>query len=1082
MHGRFTSSASTDTNSTSTAVHHSAVVDIDLWVFSALLLSCVVIHLRESVHIPLSALLMLAGFLLRVAGEHIGMLAGAVKVMDDIDAETILLIFLPALIFECAFSMDWYMFKREFGQVLLLASSAVVISSFQIAIVIRYVLGYDDVFSWYAALMLGAILSATDHVAVVSQLQEVNVENRLETLIQGETLVNEGVVIVIFTAMIQGAIESEPKSDEIVSLFFRLTAGGVGTGLGFGLLLSFWLKQLVNHPVLETLLTLLAAYLLFFTADATSMHVSGAIGIVTFGLYMSAYGKTLISPMAEETVRNFWNLLGTCTQSLILILGGTLLGEFVTGFHTIQHTDVGALFGLFALLHVVRAITILLHWPLLRLMGYGCTAKDMVVLVVGALKGTISIALALMVMHETALSQRLRDVVMFWSIGVSALSITFDSVILHYVVRCLGMESMTNVQENMLVSVTSSILESTNKQMAKMKEDEEYGMVNWEYVQFSAGPETLFYNMLKVTKNGREIMKDKEPNSVNTSEVIKQFNDSMNITDEDIILETRRRYYTTLKGLYWHQFEIGKCFGPSALILIESANRGFDQEHRAMDDWTYLESTVYPIRKLKLVKSLSRLPIVGNFFHNWEYSYITQAYDVSRTFIKAHAEAEELLDEMEIDIKKELFEEVMKEAHAQIERAQEFLSTNIVNVYPEVYIFVQTKQASYTLLYSEKAAVEEAYKEGVITELEYSELIASVKRKIEELERLTTPRMPTLIEMLKACYLFKELPLELLEQLASNTREEDIEQGQFLYQEREEIRGIYVMIKGRVKETGKDFESEHFSGDVVGCQHLLPYFPRTVSSAEAVLGSQVVYVALGDIKELMKYEEFERMVWIQSAKRAIKVCRDSFGPLGQLDMTALNSIFANCVLNKYSGDEKVPLVHGSLLLNGSLSNGCRAFAYVPGHEGQVARAIRSSVLLHFNEVIGSYIRSGSVIRYRKGLSKIDGSPRVKLSSRGSVDSHLKMSPSGGKSPQSSAKIPRNRIAPASFETEITHNVDLQPAEAPASPAKEHSMLARIRSKYNKARLNVTDSISQGSDRADDEPLAGNSSERGHKRV
>lgn len=1081
MHGRFTSSSGTDTNSTSTAVHHSVVVYIDLWVFVALLLSCVVIYLRDSVHVPLSALLMLAGFVLRIAGEHIGMLGNAVHVMDTIDAETILLIFLPALIFECAFSMDWYMFKREFWQIMLLSSTAVAFSSLQVAFVIRHVLGFDDVFDWYSALMLGAILSATDHVAVVSKLQEVNAESRLETLIQGETLVNQGTVIVIFTAMMYGATESEAKADEIASLFFRLTFGGIGTGLGFGLLLSFWLKQLMNLPVLETLLTLLTAYLLFFTADATSMHVSGAIGIVTFGLYMSAYGKTLISPMAEETVRNFWALLGTCAQSLILILGGGLLGIYVIDVHTLQYSDLGMLFALFVFLHIVRAVTVLIHWPVLRLMGYGCRAKDMVVLIAGSLKGTISIALALMVSPETALPQRLRDLVMFWSVGVSALSITLDTVILHFVVRCLGMDSMTDVQENMLVSVTSSILESTNKQMAKMKEDEEYGMVNWEYVQLSAGPETLFYNMLKVTKNGREIMKDKVPNSANTSEIIKQFNDSMNITDEDIILETRRRYYTTLKGLYWHQFEIGKCFGPSALILIESANRGFDLEHKVMDDWIYLERKIYPIRTLKLVKSLSKLPLLGNYFRNLEYNYITQAYDVSRTFIKAHTEAEELLDEMEIDIKKEIFEEVMKEPHAQIERAQEFLSANIVNVYPEVYIFVQTKQASYTLLYSEKAAVEEAYKEGVITELEYSELIASVKRKIEELERLTTPRMPTLIEMLKACYLFKELPLELLEQLASNTHQEDIEKGQFLFQEREEIRGIYVVIKGRVRETGKDFESEHFSGDVVGCQHLLPYFPRTVSSAEAVIGSQVVYVALGDIKELMKYEEFERMVWIQSAKRAIKVCRDSFGPLGQLDMTALNSIFASCVLNKYSGDEKVPLAHGSLLLNGSLSNGCRAFAYVPGHEGQVVRAIRSSVLLHFNEEIGSYIRSGSVIRFRKGLSKIDGSPRVKLSSRGS-EGHPKLSPSGGKSPQSPVKIPRNRVAPASFETEITHNADLQPAEAPASPAKEHSMLARIRSKYNKARLNVTDSISQGSERADDEPLAGNSSERRHRRV
>jgi NhaP-type Na+/H+ or K+/H+ antiporter len=1081
MHGRFASSSSTDTNSTSTAVHHSAVVDIDLWVFIALLLSCVVIHMRESVKVPISAMLMLVGFVLRVAGDHIGMIGHAVVVMDNVDAETILLIFLPALIFECAFSMDWYLFKREFGQILLLASTTVVMSSIQTAIVIKYILGFDDVYGWYSALMLGAILSATDHVTVVEQLKEVNTDNHLETLIHGETLVNQGSVIVIFTVMMHGAIKSETFG-EIVSQFFRQTVGGIGSGLGFGLVLSVWLNRLVNHPVLETLLTLLTAYLLFFTADATDLHVSGAISIVTFGLYMSAYGKTLITPAVEETVHNFWSLIGTCMQSLILIFGGTLIGKFLIDSHTLEYSDVGKAFALFVLLHAVRAITILIHWPLLRLMGYGCSARDMVVLVIGAVKGTISIALTLIVANETAFSQRLRDLVVLWAVGVSFLSVTLDSLILHFMLRCLGMKNMTNVQESMLVSVTSSILESTNEEMTEMKKDEEYAMVNWDYVQQRAGPETLFHNMLKVTKHGRELIKEKAPSSADASDIEKQLGESMNITDEDFILETRRRYYATLKGLYWDLFEVGKCFGPSALILMESANRGLDSENQVMNDWVYLEKKVYPVGKLKLIKTLSRLPILGNYFHNLEYSYITQAYDVGRAFIKAHDEAKELLEDMKIIKRAELFEEVMKEPHAQIELAQKFLSAHIVNVYPEVYIFVQTKQASYTLLCSEKAAIEEANEEGVITELEYSELIASVKRNIEVIERMTIPRMPTLIEMLKACYLFKELPLELLEQLASNTQEEDVEKGQFLFQEREEIRGIYVMIKGKVREAGKDFESEHFFGDIVGCQHLLPYFPRTVSTAEAVIGSQVVYVALGDIKELMKYEEFERMVWIQSAKRAIKVCRDSFGPLGQLDMTDLNSIFANCVLSKYAGDEKVPLVHGSLLLNGSLSNGCRAFAYVPGHEGQVVRAIRSSVILHFSEEISADIRSGNLMHLRKGLSKIDASPRVKLSSRGSVDSHVKLSPSGGKSPQSPLKIPKNRVAPVSFETEITHNVDLQPAESPVSPAKEHSMLARIRSKHNKARLNVTDSISQSSDRADDDPLAGNSSERGHRRV
>ena len=276
-----TTSTGTETTTTATegeaaaghsAAGHSVVVDIDLWVFIALLFACIVIHARTVLKVPTSALLMLSGIVLRIIGQYFGMLGSAVVTMDGIEAETILLIFLPALIFECAFSTDWYTFRKEIGQILLLATTAVVLSAIQTAVMIRYILGFSDVFGWYTALMLGAILSATDHVSVVAQLKEVNADKRLETLIQGETLVNEGSVIVVFTAMMNGAVQSSTDSGQIIQLFFRLSLGGIALGLGFGCVLSVWLKRLVNNPVLETLLTFVTTYLLFFTADA-SIHV-----------------------------------------------------------------------------------------------------------------------------------------------------------------------------------------------------------------------------------------------------------------------------------------------------------------------------------------------------------------------------------------------------------------------------------------------------------------------------------------------------------------------------------------------------------------------------------------------------------------------------------------------------------------------------------------------------------------------------------------------------------------------------------------------------------------------------------------
>ena len=962
-----------------TASTSSVVVDVDLWLFVALLLSCLVINIRHQVRIPTSALMMLAGIFLRTVGQYLGMLESAVQVMDEIEAETIMLIFIPALIFECAFSTEWYTFKRELGQIVLLATTAVVIASILTAVVVRYILSFHDEFTWYEALMLGAILSATDHVAVVAQLKEVNADYRLETLIQGETLANEGSVIVVFTAMMTGAVESEVSSSAIAQLFFRLSLGGIALGLAFGLGVSIWLKRLINHPVLETLLTFITTYLLFYTADATSLHFSGALGTVTFGLYMSAYGKTLISPLAERTVHEFWSLLGTSIESLILILGGMLMGHFFIDFERLRASDIGALFGIFVLLHVVRAITVFIHWPLLRLMGYGCTFKEMLVLIMGALKGTISIALSLIVFHNTDFSARVRDLVLFWSVGVSALSAIFDSLLLRYVVRWLGLESMTDVQENMLISVTTSIIDTTNKKIAAMKEKSEYSMTNWEEVLKAAGPQALFFDMMKATKNGRKLMKT-HSGEADTEKTFRLFNESINITDEDIVLETRRRYYTTLKGLYWHQFEHGLCFGGSALILIEAANRGLDSEGTAINDWNFISRSIYPRRIMKLLHSISRLPLLGRLFKSFEYGYIMQAYDVCRNFIRAHEEAEELLDDMEIDIKKEIFEEVMKEPHAQIDLAKQFLADNIMDIYPEVYIFVQTKQACSSLLYSEQSSIEDAYSQGVITELEYTELISSVKRKITALQSNTGPKVPTLAEMLRSCYLLKTLAEEQFASVLASTRDEMITKGTVLFADQAEVKGIYIVLKGRVRETaGKDVVIDHYPGDAVGAQYLFPHFHKTHTVAETLISSNIAFISVSIIRELMRETEFERKIWMQGTKKVIVMKREEFGQVGLLDDSNLNTILTNSTIEKFQKGQEVHLDYGLLILNGGLSNGARAFCYVEGRSGIKARALDKTVLLRFTEELGKYVQTGTDLRRSLSKFSVQGkSSRLKL--------------------------------------------------------------------------------------------------------
>lgn len=131
-----------------------------------------------------------------------GRIGKAIIAYSDFNPHLLLLIFLPALIFESAFNSDWHIFKVELGQILIMAGPMLIGSTFLSALMMTYVFGYTGDFTWEASLMYGSIISATDPVAVVALLKELGASKRLATMIEGESLLNDGTAMVIFLVLL----------------------------------------------------------------------------------------------------------------------------------------------------------------------------------------------------------------------------------------------------------------------------------------------------------------------------------------------------------------------------------------------------------------------------------------------------------------------------------------------------------------------------------------------------------------------------------------------------------------------------------------------------------------------------------------------------------------------------------------------------------------------------------------------------------------------------------------------------------------------------------------------------------------
>ena len=125
-------------------------------------------------------------------------------------------------------------------------------------------------------------------------LKEVGASKRLATLIEGESLLNDGTAMVMFTVTLEMALGEDIGALDIIWMFIRMSIGGPLLGLVCGLVMGIWMKRIFNDSVLERSVTFFVVYLVFYISEGTELKVSGVLALVAFGLYMSAWGKTSI--------------------------------------------------------------------------------------------------------------------------------------------------------------------------------------------------------------------------------------------------------------------------------------------------------------------------------------------------------------------------------------------------------------------------------------------------------------------------------------------------------------------------------------------------------------------------------------------------------------------------------------------------------------------------------------------------------------------------------------------------------------------------------------------------------------------
>lgn len=241
----------------------------------------------------------------------------------ELTKELLFTIFLPGLLFEAAFHIEVSDLWRNRLTLAALAVPGVMASTLLTTLLLTPVanaLDFVQDFQWQHALVFGALISATDPIAVVALFRSLGAPKRLSVLMEGESLFNDGTAIVFFGLALELISGRTTGAVHLAVDFFEVAGFGAAVGAGIGLVISQIVRQ-VDDAMIEITLTTIAAYGAFATAE--QLHYSGVIATVVAGLLCGNWGaRTGMSPSTRVAAETFWEYIAFALNSIVFLLIG----------------------------------------------------------------------------------------------------------------------------------------------------------------------------------------------------------------------------------------------------------------------------------------------------------------------------------------------------------------------------------------------------------------------------------------------------------------------------------------------------------------------------------------------------------------------------------------------------------------------------------------------------------------------------------------------------------------------------------------------------------------------------------------
>ncbi|KAG6766019.1 hypothetical protein POTOM_030083 [Populus tomentosa] len=859
--------------------------DTVLFFALSLLLGIVCRHVLRGTRIPYTVALLVVGIALGSleygTSHRLGRIGDGIRLWAHIDPDLLLAVFLPALLFESSFSMEVHQIKRCMVQMLLLAIPGVLISTCCLGCALKLIFPYN--WSWTTSLLLGGLLSATDPVAVVALLKELGASKKLSTIIEGESLMNDGTAIVVYQLFYRMVLGESFNSGAIIKFLTQVSLGAVGIGIAFGIASVLWLGFIFNDTVIEIALTLAVSYITYFTAQEGAA-VSGVLAVMTLGMFYAAVARTAFKGDGQQSLHHFWEMVAYIANTLIFILSGVVIAEGVLSSGNAFHTH-----GIFTFkLHIPVSFYNKTHARLIHnllIMIYWSHALELMV------EGHCEHVKTHPKGHKRTsdssiyLSSDTGTLFVFFTGGIVFLTLIVNGSTTQFILHLLDMDKLSATKKRILNFTKYEMLNKALEAFGDLGEDEELGPVDWPTVK-------RYITSLNNLEGSCEHPHDASEADNNL--------DPTNLKDIRIRLLNGKCAVLLLLGVqaaYWGMLDEGRIAQTTANILMQSVDEAIDlASHEPLCDWKgvqsnvhfpnyykFLRASIFP-KKMVTYFTVERLEsacyicaaflrahriarrqlhdFIGNLFNLLGYLIFELSTQVMRGSEMPCNTGIIVNDDLDLG-DSGIASIVINESDAEGEEARKFLE-DVRITFPQVLRVVKTRQATYSVLNHLIDYVQNLEKVGLLEEKEMLHLHDAVQTDLKRfLRNPPLVMLPKITDLISSHPLLGALPSMVRKPLECSSKEIMKTRGVPLYKEGSKPNGVWLISNGVVKWTSKSVRSKH---------SLHPTFTHgsTLGLYELLVGKRCICDIITDSVVLCFFIESEKILSLLGSDPAVE--------------------------------------------------------------------------------------------------------------------------------------------------------------------------------------------------------------------